>query len=137
MNEKKGLINGEPLIKGRQVVVLIVAGGQGSRLGYDGPKGVFPITPVKRKPFFQLYTEIVHAISLRYGVDIPLLFMTSEENHDETVKFFIKNSYFGLKKENISLFQAGAFTLSHRRWDLVLKDDVHLFTNPDWPWWRT
>ena len=46
---------GESLIRQNQVAVLIVAGGQGTRLGFSGPKGKFPISPVKNKPLFHLF----------------------------------------------------------------------------------
>ncbi len=88
-----------------KVGVAIVAGGQGTRFGYDGPKGCFPTTHVKGKSLFQLFAEKVFYASKMAGVDLPLAIMTSSNNHDATVKFFVANNYFGLKEEQVSFFQ--------------------------------
>ena len=63
-----------------EVAVLLVAGGQGSRLGFDHPKGMYPVGPVTRKSLFQIHAEKVLALSRRYGKPIPLLIMTSRRD---------------------------------------------------------
>ena len=122
---------GESLIRNQEVAVLIVAGGQGSRLGFSGPKGKFPITPLKKKPLFQLFVETLRALQIRYGTDIPLLIMTSEENREETKEFFKRHRYWGLKKEKVHFFNQGILPTLTPRGELILKDSGELLANPD------
>lgn len=122
---------GESLIRKNQVAVLIVAGGQGSRLGIAGPKGKFPVSPVKKKSLFQLFAESVKSLSLRYRAMIPLFIMTSEENGEETRQFFEFNNYFGLEGDYIYFFEQGRLPTLTREGHLILRDDTHLLVNPD------
>jgi UDP-N-acetylglucosamine/UDP-N-acetylgalactosamine diphosphorylase len=122
---------GESLLKRNEIAVLIVAGGQGSRLGYEGPKGAFPISPVRGKPFFQLFAESVRALSIRYQAVIPLLVMTSGENDRETRDFFASHSYFGLHEETVFFFLQAMLPSVTPEGNLILKDETHLFVNPD------
>jgi len=128
---KKARVSGEMLIKNNRVAVLIVAGGQGTRLGYDGPKGTFRISPVKGKTLFQLFTEQVIAISKRYSAKIPLLIMTSLENDDDTRAFFKENRYFGMDEDNIYFFRQGMFPTLTPDGKLIIKDRAQIATNPD------
>jgi UDP-N-acetylglucosamine/UDP-N-acetylgalactosamine diphosphorylase len=122
---------GESLIRKNQVAVLIVAGGQGSRLGIAGPKGKFPVSPVKKKSLFQLFAESVKSLSLRYRAMIPLFIMTSEENGEETRQFFEFNNYFGLDGDYIYFLEQGMLPTLTREGHLILRDDTHLLVNPD------
>jgi len=135
VDEKKRLEKarslGEALIRAGKVAVLIVAGGQGSRLGYEGPKGIFPVSPVKNKPLFRLFAEQIKALSVRYSVEIPLLVMTSQENHRATVDFFESQKFFDLDKESIHFFQQGMLPSITPKGKLLLNDGTHLLSNPD------
>lgn len=71
---------GKALISSGKVAALTVAGGQGTRLGYNAPKGTFPITPVRKKTLFQYFAESLARVSEKYGYQIPWLIMTSELN---------------------------------------------------------
>lgn len=122
---------GEALLRGQKVAVLIVAGGQGSRLGFEGPKGTFPLSPVKGKTLFQLLTEQVMAISRRYSVTIPLLIMTSGDNHNETITFFRRNKFFGLDPRAVHFFSQGVLPTLSLDGKLILKDKVQLYTSPN------
>jgi UDP-N-acetylglucosamine/UDP-N-acetylgalactosamine diphosphorylase len=122
---------GESLISQGKVAVLIVAGGQGVRLGHDKPKGTFPISPIMNKTLFQLFAEQVKALSVRYNARIPLLIMTSYENHDDTVAFFDSFDYFGLEQKNVYFFQQGMLPTITPDGQLLLKDETSLFVNPD------
>lgn len=79
---------GEAALRAGKVAAFTVAGGQGTRLGYDGPKGTYPVTPVKKKPLFQVFAEKIQAARLRYGCKLPWFVMTSDVNHEATVAFF-------------------------------------------------
>lgn len=122
---------GEALLRRQKVAVLIVAGGQGSRLGFEGPKGTFSLSPVKGKTLFQLMAEQVRALSLRYAVSLPLLIMTSSDNHRDTVAFFKQNRYFGLNPEEVHFFTQGVLPAVTLNGQLVLKDNVSLYTSPN------
>jgi UDP-N-acetylglucosamine/UDP-N-acetylgalactosamine diphosphorylase len=121
----------EALAKG-EVAVLLVAGGQGSRLGFDKPKGMFPIGPVSNKSLFQIQAEKVGALSRKYGRPVPFLVMTSHATHDDTVDFFEENRYFGLPKSEVHFFRQGtmpAVDLATGR--LLLEKPGVLFTSPN------
>jgi UDP-N-acetylglucosamine/UDP-N-acetylgalactosamine diphosphorylase len=128
---EKARLTGEELIRQGKVAVLIVAGGQGSRLGFDGPKGAFPISPVKNKPLFQLFAEQAKALSSRYNVEIPLLIMTSQENHQATVDFFEADKFYDLNKQSVHFFQQGMLPSITPKGKLLLSDETHLLSNPD------
>jgi len=122
---------GESLIGRGKVAVLIVAGGQGTRLGFEGPKGKFPISPLKKKSLFQLFAESVKALSVRYQANTPLLIMTNQENQQETREFFESRNFFALDKNNVYFFNQGMLPTLSPEGQLVLRDDVHLLVNPD------
>ena len=79
---------GEAALAAGEVAVIVVAGGQGSRLGFEHPKGLFPVGPVSGKSLFQVHAEKVLALRRRYGQRVPLLIMTSDATHDETTAYF-------------------------------------------------
>ena len=98
---------GLELLKGGKVAAFLVAGGQGTRLGYDGPKGEFPVTPIKNKPLFQVFAEQLLAWGRDAGRAIPWYIMTSEANDAATRAFFDQNDYFGYDRANVSFFKQG------------------------------
>ena len=79
---------GEIALRAGRVAAFTVAGGQGTRLGYDGPKGTFPVTPVKHKPLFQVFAEKILAAGRRFGRPLHWFIMTSHHNHAATEAFF-------------------------------------------------
>lgn len=128
---QKAKLMGESLISSEKVAILIVAGGQGVRLGHDKPKGTFPVTPVMNKTLFHLFSDQVGALSFRYNARIPLLIMTSNENHDDTVSFFENFDFFGLDKNNVYFFQQGMLPSISPEGRLLLKDETNIYVNPD------
>lgn len=96
----------EALAAGR-VGVVLVAGGQGTRLGFDQAKGLFPIGPVSHATLFQILCEKVLAVARRHKVTIPLYVMTSPATHDETVDYLAAQQYFGLPKDDVRIFCQG------------------------------
>ena len=100
---RKGL---ELLAAGR-VGAILVAGGQGTRLGFPHPKGMFPIGPVSGHSLFQIFAEQLLARSRQAGTAIPYFIMTSDATHDETVAFFDQQGYFGLNREDVFFFRQG------------------------------
>jgi UDP-N-acetylglucosamine/UDP-N-acetylgalactosamine diphosphorylase len=113
-----------------EVGVILVAGGSGTRLGFEGPKGTFPIGPVSSASLFQIHAEKIVALGRRFGRSIPLYIMTSPENHESTVAFFDQHDRFGLEK--LRFFTQGqmpAFDRSTGKILLAAKD--HLALSPD------
>ncbi len=98
---------GERLIAEGRVAALVVAGGEGTRLGFDGPKGCLPVTPVRRKPLFQVFAEQILSASRRYGATIPWYVMTSPTNDAQTRRFFAECEYFGLDAADVFFFTQG------------------------------
>jgi UDP-N-acetylglucosamine/UDP-N-acetylgalactosamine diphosphorylase len=122
---------GESLIQEGRVAVMIVAGGQGSRLGLSGPKGHFPISPVRNKPLFQLFAESIRALSFRYRAVIPLLIMTSQETQVQTREFFKNYRFFGLEEAQVHFFNQAMLPTLTPQGRLILKDARQLLANPD------
>lgn len=121
----------EALARG-EVAVLLVAGGQGSRLGFEKPKGMFPIGPVSNRSLFHIHADKVFALSRRYGKPVPFLIMTSPGTHDETEAFFKEHGYFGLDPATIYFFCQGtmpAVELETGR--LLLEKRGVIFTSPN------
>lgn len=123
---------GEQLVKDGKVAAFTVAGGQGSRLGWDAPKGTFPATPIRKLPLFACFAEYIHNIQNRYEVKIPWYVMTSPLNHADTLAFFEENAYFGLEKSNIMCFPQAMFPAIDMNTHKVLlagKDAIALSPN--------
>lgn len=83
---------------------IILAGGQGTRLGATLPKALVPVTPVQQKSLLQLLCEKTLAASRQVGHALPLAIMTSPLNHAEILSFLENHSYFGLTPETVDLF---------------------------------
>jgi UDP-N-acetylglucosamine/UDP-N-acetylgalactosamine diphosphorylase len=95
---------GRRLIGEGKVAAFCVAGGQGSRLGWDGPKGTFPASPIRQATLFQLFAEQLLKLRAKYGVVVPFYVMTSPINHQATADFFREHHCFGLSPEDVMLF---------------------------------
>jgi UDP-N-acetylglucosamine/UDP-N-acetylgalactosamine diphosphorylase len=98
---------GEQLLRQGKVAAFVVAGGQGTRLGLDGPKGEFPVTPIKHKSLFQVFAEQIRAAGRDAGKPIPWYIMTSDVNDAATRYFFKRHDYFGCSANDIFFFQQG------------------------------
>jgi UDP-N-acetylglucosamine/UDP-N-acetylgalactosamine diphosphorylase len=123
---------GEDLLRKGQVAAFTVAGGQGSRLGYDGPKGCFPGGAVTGKPLFRMFSEWILAAQDRFGSIIPWYIMTSPLNHETTTAFFDDNKFFGLDRRNVMFFPQGVMPSFDRDSGRILLAEKHrVATNPD------
>lgn len=114
------------------VAFLVVAGGQGTRLGFDHPKGMFPIGPVTGKSLFQIHAEKILGLSRRFGARLPLLVMTSPATHAETVAFFEAQRRFGLAPDDVRFFEQRTMpALCVDTGQLLLEDPGQLFLSPN------
>jgi UDP-N-acetylglucosamine/UDP-N-acetylgalactosamine diphosphorylase len=122
---------GEAALQAGRVALFTVAGGQGTRLGYDGPKGTFPVTPVKAKPLFQVFAEKIRAAALRYGKPLHWFLMTSHQNHAATEAFFEEHRYFGLDRGRVHLFRQGRMPAVDFQGKILLESPGALALSPD------
>ena len=123
---------GEDALRNGQVAALVVAGGQGSRLGFDKPKGMFPVGPVSGASLFQVHAEKVLALSRKYGKPVPLLVMTSPATHLDTEAYFRDHRFFGLPPEQVTFFQQGTMpALDLATGKLLLERPGSLFLSPN------
>ena len=122
---------GEKLVREGKVAAFMVAGGQGTRLGWDGPKGTYPATPVEGKTLFQVFAEQLRKTGQKYGVTPPWYLMTSDLNDADTRAFFEDNNFFGLDKADVMFFKQGTMPSIGRNGKVLLADKGQLFLNPD------
>ena len=122
---------GVDLVADGKVAAFVVAGGQGTRLGFDGPKGDFPIGPVSNKTLFGIFAETILAARKKYDTPIPWYIMTSPLTHRATVDIFESNDYFGLGKSDVSLFQQGTNPNFAPDGKILLADECTIASSPD------
>jgi len=122
---------GEALIAAGKVAALVVAGGQGTRLGYEGPKGSFPIGPVSGRPLFQVFAEAILADRRAFGAAIPWYIMTSRANDRQTRDFFDAYNYFGLPRSDVKFFVQGMMPAVDLAGKLTLAGPGQLVWSPD------
>jgi len=114
-----------------EVAVLMVAGGMGTRLGFDGPKGCFAIGAHSGKSIYQLQAEKVLAASRRYGRELPFLVMTSPATDAETRAYFAANGDFGCAPGQVRFFRQGTVPSLDRDGRALLAAPGRLLENPD------
>jgi UDP-N-acetylglucosamine/UDP-N-acetylgalactosamine diphosphorylase len=106
--------SGLELIADNTVAVVLMAGGQGTRLGSSAPKGCYDIGLPSQKSLFQLQAERIYKVQQlakkehgKEHVTVPWYVMTSGPTRGPTEKFLSENNYFGLKKEDVVVFEQG------------------------------
>lgn len=122
---------GEAALRAGRVGAFVVAGGQGTRLGFDGPKGTFPVTPVRRATLFQVFAEKIRHAQNRYGQTIPWLIMTSPANDAATRAYFGENDFLGLAREAVFFFQQGSMPAVDREGKILLAEPGAIAMSPD------
>lgn len=122
---------GERALRAGKVGVLLVAGGQGSRLGFEGPKGSYLIGPVSNCSLFEIHARKVLALEKKYAAVVPFYIMTSEVNDGPTRDFFEANRYFGLNKGNVFFFKQGMWPALTEGGKIILDEPGHIFMSPD------
>ena len=115
---------GEKAIRTKKLAAVTMAGGQGTRLGHDGPKGTYDIGLESHKSLFELLSDGLKEQGKKYGVIIPWFIMTSRENNDATVDFFAKHRYFGYEKDkNIFFFKQGELPMIDTEGKILIGED--------------
>ncbi len=123
---------GEYLLRQGRVGVIIVAGGVGTRLGFDQPKGMFPIGPISRKSLFQIHLEKVLALSRRYGLRVAVYLMTSPATDRPTRLFLQQHDFFGLPEKDVVVFCQGTMpAVDAQTGKLLLESEDRVAVSPD------
>lgn len=123
-------LGAEAIAAGR-VAAFCVAGGQGTRLGYNGPKGTYPVSPVSKKTLFQVFAEKIARSSERFGANIHWFILTSEINNAATVEAFESNDYFGLPKDTVHFIVQGLVPAVDLEGKILLSDKGTIAMTPD------
>ena len=113
---------GEKAIRAGKLAVVTMAGGQGTRLGHDGPKGTYDIGLESHKSLFELLCDYIKEQANKYNVQIPWFIMTSKENNQATVEFFKQNKFFGYEK-NIFFFVQGQLPMIDTEGKILIGED--------------
>lgn len=109
----------------KKMACLVLAGGQGSRLGLDGPKGCVELPLTEKKTLFKLLFEKIQA----KGSHLPVALMTSPHNHDATLTYLEKYNYFGLT--NIEIFQQDLVPVCDEKGFLLSEKEAEVAQAPD------
>ncbi len=123
--------DGEQLIAQGKVGAFVVAGGQGTRLGHEGPKGTLEVSPVTRKPLFQIFAEQILSASRRTGATIPWYVMTSPDNDVPTRAFFRQHKYFSLNEDDVFFLVQGTMPAFDLKGKILLSSKHRLALSPD------
>ena len=132
ISAEQATARGQQALESGQVGILLVAGGQGTRLGQDEPKGMFSIGPVSGASLFQILLEKIVARSRVSGMRIPLYLMTSPATDQETIDYLRANETFGLPREDLKIFCQGRMpAVDARTGQLLLAEKDQLALSPD------
>lgn len=128
---QRAKVAGEEALQAGRVAAFTVAGGQGTRLGYDGPKGTFPVTPLRLKTLFQVFAEKIQAAGTRYGKPLHWFIMTSHANHEATESFFTEHGFFGLDHTRVHFFRQGRMPAVTFEGKIMLEARDRIALSPD------
>lgn len=118
---------GIDVIKNNRFAVVTMSGGQGTRLGFDGPKGTFKVNvDPKPKYLFEIIVDTLKEANKKYDVIIPWYIMTSEENNDEIADFMKENNYFGYDEKYVKYFKQGEIPLIDTNGKLLVDEKLNL-----------
>lgn len=122
---------GAEILSRGKVGYLLVAGGQASRLGYDGPKGMFPVGPVTGRSLFELFARRLHAARERFGAPAAWYILTSSANDAATRTYFAEHEFFGLDPESVFFFQQVMLPALDREGRVLMSGPAELFLAPN------
>jgi UDP-N-acetylglucosamine/UDP-N-acetylgalactosamine diphosphorylase len=122
---------GREALRAGRVAAFTVAGGQGTRLGFDGPKGTFPVTPVRGATLFQVFAEKILAAGRRAGRPLHWFIMTSHQNHAATEAFFAGHHWFGLDRGRVHFLRQGRMPAVDFAGRILLESPGSIALSPD------
>lgn len=128
---EKARLRGLELQRAGRVGVFVVAGGQGSRLGFPGPKGALPVGPVTDRTLFEIQAQKLRGLSRRCGHSVPWYLMTSESTDAPTREFFRESGYFGLDPKDVFIFRQDMLPATNLECELMLESPGRIFESPN------
>lgn len=118
-------------IRAGKVGAVLLAGGMGTRLGSDAPKGVYNIGLTKDVFIFQRLVENLMDVVHQAGVWIPLYVMTSDKNHEATTAFFKEKNYFGYDPDNVIFFMQDMAPAADYNGKVYMEEKYKMSTSPN------
>lgn len=123
---------GEQALAAGKIGVLLTAGGQGSRLGFDRPKGLYPIGPVSGASLLEIHLQKSQAAARRHHRPVPVYLMNSPATHAEQTAFLEENDRFGLHEDDLFIFCQGTMpAVDAENGQLLLAEKDQLFLSPN------
>lgn len=130
--KEQAIARGEAALRAGEVGFILVAGGLGTRLGFDRPKGMFPLGPLSGRTLFQILFDRLIAVQTRYDKTIPLYVMTSPATDAPTQAFFAEHQFFGLDPKHVHFFCQATMWCLDEHWNkILLASKGSLFLGPD------
>ena len=115
---------GKKAISEGKLAAVTMAGGQGTRLGHNGPKGTYDIGLDSHKSLFELLSDHLKEEGDKHNIIIPWFIMTSRENNGATVEFFKQNNFFGYEKDKtIFFFEQGELPMVDTEGKILIGED--------------
>lgn len=130
-NKETFLKRGMRAIQENQVAAVLLAGGMGTRLGSDGPKGIYSIGETKELTIFQCLIHNLMDVVMQAGNYVHLFIMTSAKNHEVTVRYFEEHDYLGYQKEYIHFFKQEMAPATDYEGKIYLEEINKLATSPN------
>ena len=118
-------------LKAQKVGAVLLAGGQGTRLGFDKPKGMFNVGITKDLYIFECLIHNLMDVVNQINTWVPLYIMTSDKNHEDTVHFFEEKQYFGYNKDFIRFFKQDMAPSVDFNGKLLMEDKDRLSLSPN------
>jgi UDP-N-acetylglucosamine/UDP-N-acetylgalactosamine diphosphorylase len=122
---------GEAILREGRAALMVVAGGQGSRLGFEGPKGLYPLGPVTGRTLFALQGQRIQRLRERTGAAIPWYVMTSDATDAATRRAFAEAGNFGVPERDVFFLCQGMVPSFDFEGKLILERPDRIFVNPD------
>ena len=128
----KAVVAGEEYLRAGKLAIVVVAGGQGTRLDFPHAKGIYPIGPISQASLFQIHIERILAMQHKYNVRIPFCIQTSPATHQETIDFFKENQNFGLHPDDVLIFCQGTMpSVDFDTKKVLLAEKYQIARSPD------
>lgn len=122
---------GEEALRQGRIGLIVVAGGQGTRLGFDLPKGLYPIGPVSGRSLFAMHFDRIRAVSRRFGRPLDLYVMTSPATDEATRTYLNEHQWLGLGPDQVHIFCQGTMPAVDDAGRALLESPSSLALSPD------
>lgn len=122
---------GQDIMKHSEYAVITMAGGQGTRLGYDGPKGTYTLEYGINKSLFEIHCDKLKHIYSMTGIYTPWYIMTSGTNNEDTINFFEEHNYFDYPKDMISFFVQDELPMIDTEGKIIMDSKFNIKMGPN------